>query len=222
MGEGKVLKTRSLAAWLREKLRIGLGIYWRISRAEIRHRQSKRLPSGALSIDIGAYQGDGVSWLRETFQAHVIAIEPVPAFAKTLRERFYQDPHVTVIEASLTRKAGTETLFLAGDATTGFSSSDRDTVTVVSLSAPEFFAQHKTDFVTINAEGAEFDILESLMEREMLGQMPRIEIQFHHFVTGAIQRRRKIRKALRRTHSCRYNTPFVWEYWTHKSLANVD
>jgi hypothetical protein len=68
----------------------------------------------------------------------------------------------------------------------------------------------------INIEGAEFPLLERMIETELLKQVDCFMIQFHEWHPGAYHRRREIRKALRKSHKLDWDYHFVWEKWSVK------
>ena len=59
-------------------------------------------------------------------------------------------------------------------------------------------ALDRVDFMKINIEGAEFPLLERMIECNLLRKVDCFLIQFHEWHPGAYKRRRKIRKALSR------------------------
>ena len=71
----------------------------------------------------------------------------------------------------------------------------------------------QVDLMKINIEGAEFPLLEKMIETNLLGNVDTYMIQFHEWHPGAYGRRRKIRKALTKTHRLLWDYHFVWEKW---------
>jgi FkbM family methyltransferase len=61
---------------------------------------------GDLVFDIGAHVGDRVAAFRR-LGARVVAVEPQPAFAKTLRLLYSRDPEVVIEQAAVGRQPGT-------------------------------------------------------------------------------------------------------------------
>jgi FkbM family methyltransferase len=60
---------------------------------------------GHLVFDIGAHVGDRIATFRR-LGALVVAVEPQPALAKTLRLFYGRDPNVTIEEAAVGRQSG--------------------------------------------------------------------------------------------------------------------
>ena len=72
------------------------------------------------------------------------------------------------------------------------------------------------DLIKINIEGAEYDLLDKILESELHKIITHIQIQFHDFVPLAKSRRDAIRDKLAETHILCWDYPFVWESWEMK------
>ena len=68
----------------------------------------------------------------------------------------------------------------------------------------------------INIEGAEYDLLEHLIDTGLISNIHNIQVQFHDFVSNAEQRMIMLQKELEKTHGLTYQYPFVWENWRVK------
>ena len=69
------------------------------------------------------------------------------------------------------------------------------------------------DLMKINIEGAEYDLLEHLIENKFVENIKDIQVQFHDFVPNAEARMKNIQAGLSKTHYLTYQYPFVWENW---------
>ena len=65
----------------------------------------------------------------------------------------------------------------------------------------------------INIEGAEFPLLEKMIECDLLKCVDCFLIQFHEWHPGAYKKRRRIRDELAKTHRLEWDYYFVWEKW---------
>jgi FkbM family methyltransferase len=98
------------AAWgVLRSLRIYYGD--RERRAALDRHYGRFVANGDLVFDIGCHVGDRVAAFRR-LGARVIAVEPQPALAKTLRLIYGRDPAVTVVESAVGRGEGTVALKL--------------------------------------------------------------------------------------------------------------
>jgi len=74
----------------------------------------------------------------------------------------------------------------------------------------------RVDLMKINIEGAEYALLERMIETGLTERVGSFMIQFHEWHPGAYRRRRKVRQALAETHSSVWNYDFVWEKWDRR------
>jgi FkbM family methyltransferase len=136
---------------------------------------------GDLVFDIGAHVGDRVAAFRR-LDARVIAVEPQPALAKTLRLLYGRDPKVEIEAVAVGRHAGTIEFNLNLDNPTistastdliaaavnapgweGQAWTKRVTVPVTTLDA--LIARHgKPAFIKIDVEGFEEEVLSGLAQ----------------------------------------------------------
>jgi len=102
-----------------------LGIYYgRSARRDAMDRLYRQFVApGDLVFDIGAHVGDRVAAFRR-LGARVVAVEPQPALARTLRLLFWRDGAVTIEPKAVGRRAGTIDLKLNLDNPTVSSASD--------------------------------------------------------------------------------------------------
>ena len=62
-------------------------------------------------------------------------------------------------------------------------------------------------------EGAEYDLLDHMLNTAITNCIEDLQIQFHQFVTDAEKRHEVIRSRLLQTHHLTYDYEFVWENW---------
>ena len=128
-----------------------------IYRLDRRHTRTLRafyqpfVPSGGLVFDIGAHAGDRTACFRQ-MGARVVSIEPQPMFAGFLRLNHAFDRSVTVLQCV---QAKTATSW-AGQVW------DRSSA-VTAVTLDQLIEKHgRPDFVKIDVEGAELDVLRGL------------------------------------------------------------
>jgi FkbM family methyltransferase len=175
------------------------------------------LPIGSdhVGLDVGGYQGDWTSELLCRYGSRSWVFEPVPEQAQTISWRFRSNSRVVVTQAALGSTSGEAEIAIAADASSMHASgSHRIKVPVIGVaevfSAPDV---RQIGCMKINIEGAEYDLLERMMELDLLQRVATLQIQFHRIEDGSERRREVIRAALSKSHRLILDYPFVWERW---------
>lgn len=188
---------------------------WLVLDGDNRMRRAAQVASGELVVDIGAYQGDFTDFARCEWGARVIAVEPVPEFADALEARFAGDSRVTILRVAVGSQPGIARIAISEDASSQWSNGEYS-IDVPMADIAGIVGQQSISLMKFNAEGAEFDVLERLLETGQIEQVRTLQVQFHRFVPEAAVRRRRLRNALSATHECSWSVPWVWEQWSHR------
>jgi FkbM family methyltransferase len=158
-----------------------LRIYYgdRQRRGALDRHYGRFVRAGDLVFDIGSHVGDRVAAFRR-LGARVVAVEPQPALAGTLRLLFGRDRSVTVVESAVGREAGDVALKLNLDnptistASEAFIAASRGapgwegqrwirTVQVPVTTLDALIARHGAPrFIKIDVEGYEAEVLAGL------------------------------------------------------------
>jgi FkbM family methyltransferase len=88
-----------------------LGAEARARRASMDRLYGRFIRAGDLAFDIGSHVGDRVACFRR-LGARVVAVEPQPALARTLRLLYRRDPQVRIVETAVSRQEGSAELHL--------------------------------------------------------------------------------------------------------------
>jgi FkbM family methyltransferase len=146
----------------------------------------------------------------------VHVFEPVPAFAASIARRFAKNPRVTVHAFGLGADERTIRLSLAADGTSALRAAGRETVEGRIERAAEWFSREgvqRVDLMKVNVEGAEYELLEHLLDAGLMPRIRNLQVQFHDFVPDARARMEAIRRRLAATHAPDWQFEFVWESW---------
>ena len=65
--------------------------------------------------------------------------------------------------------------------------------------------------MSINIEGAEYDVLSNLIKTGNIEKIKFLQVQFHDFMPNSKVLREVILRQLKKTHKLRFSYPFVWE-----------
>lgn len=188
---------------------------WILLRGDERSRARLRVPPGGLVVDVGAFEGEFTAYARRAWDATVIAVEPVPDFAQALQDRFAADDRVTVVDAALGSSTGSTSMSVEADGSSAWGSGDT-VITVPLIDVADVLDHLDVSLLKINAEGAEYAVLDRLTSTGGIQRIDTIQVQFHKFVPDARRRRKRIRSNLSRTHRCAWSVPWVWEQWQRR------
>lgn len=184
--------------------------------------EAPNLNSESVVFDVGGFDGDWSARVFEKYRPNIYCFEAHPEFSKNIAERFQATPKVHVLEYGLTDRNGTLPLSANEMATTLYvdqrearkpagetlHATVRDIVEAMDALAPKGI-----DLIKLNIEGGEYDLLERMIAADRLRDVACFNIQFHEWFDGAAARRRRIQKALRRTHHQTWGYDWCWEQW---------
>src|SRR6266550_2861683 len=169
-----------------------------------------------LVVDAGGFDG---SWSKEVlirYGCRALIFEPVPDYARHLRNVFGRNNRVEVVQGALFGRDGEGTMGVAAYSSSLFLRTAARTVTVPLLDVARVFRERDlTDVacLSLNVEGSEYDILDRLVETGLMRRVRSLVVQFHQNVPEHVARRAVIQRSLALTHEKRFDFPFVWECW---------
>lgn len=172
----------------------------------------------SLVFDVGGYEGQWTSDIYSMYRCKVHIFEPVEQFANSIRRRFFKNPDIVVHQFGFSDRNFTTKLALDKDSTSAFKLG-KTLVDAKFVEAVDFFADNNIKFIDlmkINIEGAEYDLLDSLLNIGWARNIRNIQVQFHDFIPDAKLRMAEIQKRLSITHELTYQYIFVWENWKLK------
>lgn len=173
------------------------------------------LDENSLIFDLGGYEGQWTSDIFSKYCCTIHIFEPVIEFADIIEKRFSKNRKIHVHKFGLSNDNRSTNITLAKDSSSLFRQGKR-TTEISLVRAIDFIRQNNIrsiDLMKINIEGAEYDLLEHLIDTGFTAQIKNIQIQFHDFVPNAEQRMKSIQNKLSHTHSLTYQYPFIWENW---------
>ena len=177
------------------------------------------LDAGSTVLDVGGFKGQWASDIVAMYNCRVEVFEPVPEYRAASRSA----SRATRWSPSTRRPRGRDAQRRArrlGDASSHARADApvEDGIAIELRSAAEVFAElpdGRVDLMKVNIEGAEYELLESLVETGLITQVRDLQVQFHRFVPDA-ERRMLALARLERTHEATYQYDFLWENWRRR------
>lgn len=203
--------------------------FFHAARAEPSLLVAANLPDDAVVLDVGAYEGEWSTQVlaradaQGALRLRIHAFEPEPGAVERFRSGVGSDSRIEVHPFGLTGTDRIDQLSVGGPGSSVFDNPSvpgafgttevelRDVDAVLNS-----LGLDRIDFVKINIEGGEFELLDRLHETGWLARTGPLIIQFHEFAPNAYRARRRNRRQLAATHSCTWNYPWVYERWDPK------
>lgn len=199
----------------RIKQKIRIRPYFKVNGEKTLRINYDELNENSTVMDVGGYEGQWSSDIFSKYMCKIHIFEPVPNFAKSIKDRFKKNNKIIVHDKGLSSITVKRKITLNKDASSLIKNL-RNSTEIELLDIKEFFEKNdikKIDLIKINIEGAEYDLLDRMIETNLQLKMKNIQVQFHDFFPEAKKRMEKIQKELSKTHQLTYQFPFVWENW---------
>lgn len=178
------------------------------------------LNADSVVIDVGAYTGSWAQNIVDLYDPTIYAFEPNPKSFERLLERAEKNPKLkpqkyglgdSDLEIEFTLNGLGSSMCDERSETAGL---PRVSVDIAAIDRVWRELEFGTvDLMKINIEGAEFPLLEKMIEADLLKNVNCFMIQFHEWHPGAYSKRRRILKELAKTHRVEWSFHFVWEKW---------
>jgi len=178
-------------------------------------RYNYLLNEKSLVFDLGGYEGQWASDIYSRYRSRIYVFEVYKPFARAIERRFLYNPDIRVFDFGLS-KANTFEKISLDENSSSIHKVTGITADIELVDAAKFMKQHHIEFIDLmklNIEGAEYDLLDHLIETGYHEIIKNIQIQFHDFIPDALERMTKIRERLSATHAVTYQFDFVWENW---------
>jgi FkbM family methyltransferase len=173
------------------------------------------LNSNSVVLDIGGYTGEFIVPLFCKYASNIICYEPVPKYFNELKRRFLKNTNkVTLINKAVGAKNGFIQLNIAEAATSSFARPENNTGCSFTVEVEGIIdivnRLGKVDLLSLNCEGAEYEILDELIVNQLSGCIQTIFVQFHEVENNSDVKRINIINNLSLTHNLIYDYEWVW------------
>jgi FkbM family methyltransferase len=192
---------------------------WFADKGDATLRLDYPLNADSVVLDVGGYEGNWAAQIRERYGCKVHVFEPMPAFAKYIRERFLSDEGILVHTYGLSDATATADISVAKDGSSVHKGGGGETCMIKLRRAADVFSElglSRVDLMKINIEGCEYELLEHLCASGAISRIENVQVQFHDFVPEAAERMARVQEMLGKTHELSWQYRFVWENWKRK------
>lgn len=211
----------------------GNGI-WGNNKAAIRWLHHTYLDAYSYVVDIGGNTGIDAKHIISRYRPRqYVILEPVMHYYEHLLKLFANDSAVRVFNFGAGEKNMRLNVSVTGndgDATSIYKKETNNTNNLTEIlirSVAEIFQDFKIccsnqiDLLTINCEGCEFGVIETLLENNLLVFVKNLQFATHsklENLKNPVERYCRIQELLSKTHRITYQYKFVWESWRRKDL----
>lgn len=178
-------------------------------------RYNYELDQNSVVLDLGGFRGDWADKIWQQYRCNIHIFEPVKEYYESLKQRFRETSEIVVHGFGLGSGTREEHITLCQDGSSLFREGERRELIVI-RDVVEWLSEQsfkKVDLIKINIEGAEYELLERIVESNQVRCFQNIQVQFHNIDKNSHSRMNNIRKSLTSTHQPTYQFEFVWENW---------
>lgn len=169
-------------------------------------------------LDVGAYDGElalQVALLNP--EREIISYEPVNNFYMNLSEKASNFPNWSTYCYGLGVETEDVEISLLGTSSSIVANISNQRSVIQIRDICEEIENKENLVLKLNIEGAEYALLEKLIERKFINKINTLIVQFHKIDGNSLQTKKKIIEQLSQTHVCKWSYNFVWEIWEIKS-----
>tara|TARA_B100000886_G_scaffold332201_1_gene284635 strand:+ start:14352 stop:15014 length:663 start_codon:yes stop_codon:yes gene_type:complete len=195
-------------------------LFWKNEGKDQEIRFKYRLEENDVVFDLGAFKGEFTEKLYNE-KAKFYLFDTNPEMIMYLKERFKVFSNILISPYGL----GSRDVY--GDTKYSFFPWARAGATYTEVKSSKLvimdfikFCEEKKinniELLKINIEGAEYDLLKYLYEKNFLPKINHIQIQPHDFENESLGNLLELHRNLHKTHNLKLSYPFVWDFWQRK------
>ena len=192
---------------------------WFADKGDETHRLDYDFNENSIVFDIGGYKGEFARDIFCKYNCTIYIFEPIKEFYDIIKKRFINNSKIKAFNFGLGNLDKIVQISLIDDRSSVLNMNG-DLIKVKIKSINEFIKNQNIkniDLVKMNIEGAEYELLESIISENNQIKIENLQIQFHDFVIdNAFDKMKSIQKELVKTHELTYQYEFVWENWKLK------
>lgn len=183
--------------------------------AEIPDPRHYTIPDPSTAWDVGAYEGTWAKKYRSVNRGPIECFEAHPDHCKQLKINMKDIPYVSVHCYGIGASTRDAVISSEGDGST-ICGPHGDRVANIVAVAEAAVICGLPDIMKINVEGAEYEILDKMLQLDLVKHVRLFLIQFHTNVQDHADRYAAIATGLAKSHDLLVRRPFVWEVWERR------
>ena len=166
-------------------------------------------------INIGGFTGEWAFDIYNKYECNMYIYEPVIEYFNILKNKFKGKEKVHLFNYGVLDKDTDSYIKVDGDGTSLFKGKADRLIHLRDISSI-INDINSIDLIEINAEGAEYSILNKIYETNNMSKIKYFLIQFHSFIEDSNNKLKISRDILNKTHTNMWNIDFVFECWKLK------
>jgi len=171
------------------------------------------LTPDSIVYDVGGCTGEWSQEIADKYNPHLFIFEPIQYLYDGLVERFKDNPKVSIFHwGLLDREFDTKITKLAEQSSLYTPAPEEERESVWMRDVSKFPVP---TLISMNVEGAEYAILQRMIDTGWVTYCQYVQVQFHEF-PNCNRLRNELRRRLSETHDEMYCYPFVWEAWSKR------
>ena len=174
------------------------------------------LKDNAVTIDGGGFDGEFTDEILKKKCQNIYIYEPDPDFYKNLIRKYQLDNRVKILNLALFDKDRKMNLSENSNASSIMESTDSGRIINTVDVYNEFKKYEKIDLLKLNIEGAEYDVLLRLIEKNELNKVKYLLVQFHKEHDLAEVKYNNILPKITKEFDIIFNYKYVWSLFVKK------
>ena len=197
---------------------------WNKDMGDSTHRLNYDLNEDSIVIDLGGYKGNWSTEITIKYLPYIYVFEPIEELYDICVGKFHLNWKIKVIKAAAHYKNEDIDFYIQGNDGDGTSYLPKDFFDVKTAKGIDFveFIKNENienvDLMKLNIEGAEYKLLNHIIDSGIIHKFKNIQVQFHDM--GGIgedgsrkKEYEKLAKKLSKTHHLTYQYIGIWENW---------
>jgi len=188
---------------------------WKLISGDKRMHKNYSLNSESIFFDLGGFNGSFSEKIIKEFNCYCYIFEPHPKYFDILNKKFNSNEKVKIFNFGLLDK--NKNIYLSDDSASSRLISSDQGINVNVRDVSEVIDEleiENIDLLKSNIEGAEYDLLNRLIDTHKIKKIKSLQIQYHKDHTeNAEFLRAEINKKLNNSHVNIWSYYFVWERW---------